>query len=394
MAKRKAPSGAGTIRKKTAKHNGKTYTYFEARYTDSYDPETGKQRQRSITGKTQKEVAEKLRSVTASIDAGTYIEPNKMTVGQWLDIWAGDYLCNVKEGTVYAYKAIIRLHIKPYFGTVRLSELTPHMVQRFYNELAASLSAKTVKNIHGVLHAALDQAVLNKYLLHNPTAACKLPKVIRKEMHILEDELIGAFVEAIQGERFEGVFYTALFTGMRKGEVLGLTWDCVDFVRGTVLVNKQLQRPREGDGTCKLAATKNGKSRRLTPARAVIAMLKQVKAKQLEWQLLHGPYFQNPMNLVFTNELGEYLNPNTVYNDYKKVVEKLGVPELRFHDLRHTYAVASIMAGDDMKTVQENLGHATASFTLDVYGHVTEQMKRDSADRIDRFIRQMSKRSS
>ena len=114
--------------------------------------------------------------------------------------------------------------------------------------------------------------------------------------------------------------------------------------------------------------------------------LYRVKKQQMGWQLQYGESFQNPMNLVFTHELGEYLNPNTVYNHFKEIVVKLGYPEVRFHDLRHSYAVAAFQAGDDVKTVQGNLGHATAAFTLDVYGHVTDQMKEDSANRMERFI--------
>ena len=178
----------------------------------------------------------------------------------------------------------------------------------------------------------------------------------------------------------------ALFTGMRKGEVMGLTWDVVDFARGTVLINKQLQRPRVGDGTCQLVSTKNGKSRKLKPAKEVMNALYRVKKQQMAWQLKNGESFQNSMNLVFTHELGGYLNPNTVYNHFKEIVKKIGEPGLRFHDMRHSYAVAALQIGDDVKTVQNNLGHATAAFTLDVYGHVTDQMKEESANRMERFI--------
>ena len=388
MAKsKKTANGQGSIRKKSIDYNGKTHTYYEARYTEGYDPGTGKQLQRSITGKTQKEVAAELRKITTSIDDGSYTAPNKITVGQWMEIWASDYLGEVKEGTAYAYKAVIRNHICPSLGATRLSALQPHMLQEFINQLSETRSPKTVKNIYGVLHSALNQAVLNKLIPCNPLEPCKPPKVQKPEMHFLDDEQIARFVEMIRGERFERIFYVTLFTGMRKGEVLGLTWDCVDFTRGTVLIDKQLQRPREGDGTCVLVPTKTDKPRKLMPAKSVMEALKRVKLQQTEWQLLHGELYQNSMNLVFTNELGGYLNPNTVYNDFKAIVTKMGVPELRFHDLRHSYAAISLMAGDDIKTLQVNLGHASTSFTLDVYGHVPDQMKQESADRMEQFIR-------
>jgi len=382
---RTAP-GAGNIRKKTITKNGKTYTYWEARYTSGYDPGTGKQIQRSISGSSKKDVAQKLREATANIDKGSYIDPCKMTIGEWLDIWAKEYLVGVKEATAYTYKASIKNHIKPAIGAIRMDVLNPHTIQSFYNSKVGVLCAKTIKNLHGILHAALKQAVLNGYIPTNPTDASIRPRIEKKEMHPMDEYMISDFLEAIRGTEYEYLFFVTLFTGMRKGEVLGLTWDAVDFSRGTILIDKQLQRPREGDGKCHLVTTKNSKARKLKPAREVMNTLYRVKKQQMGWQLQYGESFQNPMNLVFTHELGEYLNPNTVYNHFKEIVVKLGYPDVRFHDLRHSYAVAALQAGDDVKTVQGNLGHATAAFTLDVYGHVTDQMKEDSANRMERFI--------
>ena len=383
----RATAGSGSIRLRTFTKKGKDYTYWEARYTTGYDPGTGKQIQRTIYGKTKKEVAQKLRDVTTDIDHGVYLNPCKLTVGEWMDIWAKEYLVGVKEATAYAYKASIRKHIKPAMGAIKLDALNPHTIQSFYNSKIGTLSAKTIKNLHGILHAALKQAVLNGYIPSNPTDASIRPRIEKKEMHPMDEYMITDFLEAIRGEQFEYLFFVTLFTGMRKGEVLGLTWDAVDFTRGTVLIDKQLQRPREGDGKCILVTTKNGKARKLKPAKEVMNVLYRVKKQQATWQLKHGESFQNPMNLVFTNELGGYLNPNTVYNHFKEVVAQIGAPDIRFHDMRHSYAVAALQAGDDVKTVQGNLGHATAAFTLDVYGHVTDQMKEDSANRMERFIK-------
>ena len=177
---------------------------------------------------------------------------------------------------------------------------------------------------------------------------------------------------------------------MREGEVLGITWDAVDLTAGKITVNKQLQRERGGSGTYHLVSTKNSKGRNLTVAPSVISTLKRVRARQGLWKLQHSDCWDNPMNLVFTNELGGNLSAQTVYLHFKQIVTSIGCPEARFHDLRHSYAVAAIRAGDDIKTVQGNLGHATAAFTLDVYGHVTEQLKQDSADRMEQFIQAVS----
>lgn len=288
----KGAGGAGSIRKITTTKNGKTYTYWQARYTEGFDPGTGKQIQRSITGKTQKEVA---------------------------------------------------------------------------------------------------QAVLVGYLRYNPADACVLPRIERKKIKPFDDAQITAFLTAIQGSRFETLFILTLFTGMREGEVMGLTWDCIDFTTGIISVEKQMQLHQDkGSKGYELVSPKNGRCRTIAAAQTVLIRLQKQRHWQARQQLLLGSDWQNPEGLVFTNEFGTHLTKPTVYREYKRIVAAIGCPEARFHDLRHSYAVAALRAGDDVKTVQGNLGHATAAFTLDVYGHVTDQMKRESADRMERFIQSIS----
>ena len=389
---RKAAAGTGTIRKKTITRNDKEYTYWEARYTAGYDPGTGKQIQRSITGKTQKEVAQKLKAATAAIDAGTYTAPSRMTVGQWLDIWTSEYLGAVKPRTVDLYKGVVKSRIKPALGAVKLESLTPHTVQSFYNAISKpqkdkeGLAPKTIRNIHGILHKALQQAVSNGYIKTNPADSCILPRAIRKALKPLDEDMITAFLKAIQGHQFGDLFTVTLFTGMREGESLGLLWDCVDLTKGTITVDKQLQLIRGSGGQYQMVPTKNSKSRSITLASSVVKVLRDVKRKQLENRLRYGPLWEDS-GFVFTDELGHHLSASSVYKSFKKVMEQIGSPETRFHDLRHSYAVASIRSGNDIKTVQENLGHATAAFTLDVYGHVTEKMKQESAAQLDQFIK-------
>lgn len=391
----RSAAGSGTIRKKTVIRNGKEYTYWEARYTEGFDPGTGKQIQRSVTGKTQKEVAQKLKLATTSIDSGTYIAPSKLTVGEWLDIWQQDYLGGVKPRTADSYRTTVETHLKPAFGAIKLEALPTHEIQRFYNSLQKEqgdkppLSPKTIHNIHGVLHKALQQAVELGYIRTNPTTACKLPKVEKPEIQPLDAEAIEKLLNVIKGHIYEFVYIVTLFTGMREGEVLGLTWDSVDFEKGTIIINKQLQKERHGTGQYHLVSPKNGKGRWITPAPSVMNVLKVQRRRQLEWRMKAGPMWEDT-GLVFTNDLGHNLSAQTVYLHFKKLAAEAGYPNARFHDLRHSYAVAALQSGDDIKTVQENLGHHTAAFTLDVYGHVTEQMKQASADRMERFIKGVS----
>lgn len=388
---RKAAAGTGTIRKKTIIRGGKEYTYWEARYTTGYDPGTGKQIQRSISGKAQKEVAKKLKETTAAIDAGTYTAPSKMTIGEWLDIWTAEYLGGVKPRTVDLYKGVVKSRLKPGIGALRLEVLTPHAVQSYYNGLSKEgLAPKTVKNIHGILHKALQQAVSNSYIRTNPADSCILPRAVRKELKPMDEDMITAFLKIVKGHQYEELFKVTLFTGMREGEVLGLMWDCVDLTKGTVTIDKQLQMIRGSKGQYQIVPTKNSKGRTISIAPFVVDTLRRVKHQQLENRLRYGESWEDS-GFVFTNELGYHLSASTVYKSFKKVMQDIGSPETRFHDLRHSYAVASIRSGDDIKTVQENLGHATAAFTLDVYGHVTEKMKKDSAARMEQFIKAVNK---
>ena len=393
---KKSAAGSGTLRKKeVTSTSGKKHTYWEGRVTVGYDPGTGRQIQRSVTGKTQKETLAKMQELTSTVDQGTYIPPSNLTVGEWLDIWQREYLIGVKPRTVDSYQSTIKGHLKPSLGAIKLDSLAPHTIQAFYNSLSRPqkgkepLSAKTVKNIHGVLHKALQQAVANGYTRTNPTSACVLPRIVKKEIMPMDEPQISAFLQAIKGHRYEALFSTALFSGAREGEILGLQWPQVDLSKGTITIKHQLQKVRGSNGEYTLVPTKNSKSRTITVAPYVVAVLRGVKRRQLENKMLHGVCWEDS-GFVFTDELGRHLKHQTVYLDFKEIMKEIGCPDIRFHDLRHSYAVVSIKAGDPIKTVQENLGHATAAFTLDVYGHVTDQMKKESASRMEQFIQSVT----
>ena len=383
--KTKGAKGGGTIRQRP---DGR----WEARYTLGIDPGTGKQIQKSVYGKTQKEVAQNLRQITAEIDAKTYVAPCKLSVAEWMAVWAQDYLVGIKASTAYLYKRTIELYIEPHLGHIRLDTLNAHTVQHFYNELAkpskpdaAPLSAKSIKNIHGVLHKALQQAVLLNYIRYNPTTACVLPKIVKKEIHPLTDQQTAQLLNLLKGSKYEIPLTVDLFTGLREGEMLGLIWDCVDFEKGTILVNKQLRRSQRKGGTYYFSPPKNNKSRTITPAPYVMKLLQAQKVQQARQRLMAGPAWEDS-GLVFTNEFGRYISYRAIFDSFKRIVKRIGLSDARIHDLRHTYAVNCIRAGDDIKTVQSNLGHATAAFTLDVYGHFTDDMRSVSAQRMEGFI--------
>ena len=382
MPRARNAHGSGSIRQR------KDGTW-EARYTLGRDPGTGKQIQKSVYGKTEGEVARKLRAITHEIDQGAYTDPAKMTFGAWLDIWHSEYLGGVKASTAAQYEYQLRVHVKPALGAVKLSVLTAPMIQKLYNSSVRSgLSSKSVRNMHGVLHKALDQAVALQYIRFNPCDACTLPRVERQEIKPIEGSKVREFLQAIKGTANEDLLFVDIFSGLRQAELLGLTWDCVDFDKGTITVSKQLRKTRihGGGGTYEFTALKNDKTRMISPAKAVFDVLRRVQLRQKENQLKSGGAWENPLNRVFTNALGGHLTSDTVYGNFKRIAKRIGIPSTRFHDLRHTFATLSLQNGDDIKTVSANLGHATVAFTLDVYGHVTEQMKKDSADRMQAFI--------
>lgn len=383
MAK-KGAKGSGTIRKKTVTRKGKEYVYWESRVTVGRDPGTGKQIQRSFTGKTQKEVREKLQAAAVEVNQGTYTAPQRMTVGEWLDIWQRDYLGGVKPATVTVYTGNIKNHIKPALGAVRLDQLHPHAVQGFVNGL--ELSPASVRLAYKVLHMALEKAVDLGYIAQNPAARCQLPRLEQKEIHPLDDQQVASLLSAAKGGPLEHLLTVALFTGLRMSELLGLTWDAVDFNRSAINVNKQLARPEHWESGM-FISPKSSKGRMITVALSAMAALKHQRARQAEMQLRAGSLWANHYSLVFTTELGKPLNQHTLDSKFRAIATAAGLKGVRFHDTRHTYAVNAIRAGDDIKTIQENLGHATAAFTLDRYGHFTERMKQDSAARMENFIK-------
>ena len=395
MARKKNAQGAGTIRKRS---DGR----WEARFTKGFDPITGKQIQKSIYGKTQKEVREKLAQVTVELDEGTYTDPCQMTLAAWLEIWMTEYMGDKKWSTIKSYKAQVRTHILPALGHYTLSQLNPHIIQAFDNALlrggknAEPLTPKSVRNVHGVLRKCLSVAVQLEYIRRNPAEAVILPRVEKKAVKPLTDEQVSKLVVSAGNDGFGTLFKVVVFTGLRLGEALGLTWDCVDFSKQRLTIDKQLQKRPLSEGGFVFASLKNDKVRVIAPAPYVMTLLREWQKKQTEDRLLAGCEWTGWKNekerksaLVFTNALGGHLHPQTVYSHFKKLAASVGAPEARVHDLRHTFAVLSLQNGDDVKTVQGNMGHATAAFTLDVYGHVSERMKEDSANRMQRYIDDM-----
>lgn len=386
-------AGQGSIRQRS---DGR----WEGMYTVGYDPGTGKQIRKSIYGRNQQEVRRKLAKITVEIDNGTFLEPSELTFGEWLDTWVQNYCLNVKPRTRQLYQSSIEVRIKPNLGAVKLKKLTAPMIQRFYNDLFKGklrgkrgksprtscrkhLSPKSIKNIHGIIHRALSVAVRVGAIPQNPSEAIELPRIERPDIKPLPEEYFSVFLHALEGDRYEIPITVDIFTGARQGELLGLPWSSVDFEHGTITIKQQLQK--QPDGSHKLVPTKNDKPRIITPAPFVFDLLRKQHAKQAEWKLRSGKFWNNSNNLVFTNELGGHLTASNIYRHFKKTAKAIGLPKMRFHDLRHTYAVYSLESGADVKSVQTSMGHYSAAFTLDTYAYSTKQMQKQNAEKMQVF---------
>ena len=344
---------------------------------------------RFVYGKSSQEVRKKIAALALKVDLGLYIDESDMLLRDWLTQWIEAYI-NVKDSTLTRYMIDVEQHISPALGDIPLCDLRTTHIQLFYNHLLKSgMSAKSLKNLHGVLHEALERAVLIDLIPKNASNACVLPKVKQAEMHPLKEEDVPRFLDAIRDDIFCDVYYVALFTGMRQGEILGLTWDNVSFDQQTILISHQLQRVRK-NREYHFTDLKNGRARIIQPPPEVMTVLKKIQNTQKSLKELPDKNWRNEFNLVFVNKKGQHLSCMTIYHHFKNIVDSIGRPEMRFHDLRHSYAVISLQTGACVKCLSASLGHATTAFTLDRYGHTTDRMRQDAADRMSAYIQSLS----
>lgn len=383
----RAAAGSGSIRQRS---DGR----WEARITVGADPGTGKVIRRSIYGNTQTEVRKQMNAIIREIDNGTYQAPNKITVSQWMEEWVTDFCANrVKPTTLAAYRAVIKNHINPAIGAIEIQAIRGTHIQRIYNTMTSNgLTGKTVKNAGAVLHKAFSVALKQGLIAANPCDAAELPKVVQKPIKPLTDGEIPLFLNAIDGHPFRNGYALCLFAGLREGECLGLSWDNVDFENRRITVCQQLQKSKTESGRYYIAnSTKNGKTRVIAPPDITFDYLRDEYRQQAERKLKAGKAWNNPHNLCFTTETGRYILPEIFRRSFKKIVAGIGRPDARVHDLRHTCATVAIAAGSDIKSVQDLMGHATASFTLNVYAHTSERMKEDTASRVQGYYESLKK---
>ncbi len=394
MARRK---GIPSIRQRKDR-NGKKLDVWEAMITLGRDPGTGKVKRLPVYGKTQQECRDKLIETMQSIKTQTFIEPHKTTVESWLDTWLKEYKKdNIRPTTYSSYENIIRVHIKPNIGKAYLKELRPEQIQRFYNERRTSgLSARTIRNIHVVLHEALEQAMRNNLIIRNVSEATTLPKQEKKEMRVLTTEEQDKFLKILSENKSGIIFKLDLASGMRRGELLGLRWKDVDLKEGVLRVNQSLSRTKvnfdkestENKTAIMIQKPKTKKGERSIPLfSSIISDLKEHKmAEKAKFQTLGWDdikikqYFKD--GFVFTNELGGHIEPRNLTRKFYALVKAAGIPKANLHALRHSLATRLLEMNVSPKVVQEILGHSTITLTLDTYSHVMPELKRDAVDKL------------
>lgn len=355
-------------------------------YRGAYAGPDGKRRY--VSGRTKEEARKALREARANANAGLVFDAGKLALSEYLDRWLTDSVRDtVRQRTYERYESLVRVHIKPTIGRVQLKALTPAHVRALYREkLDSGLSPRTVNYIHVTLHKALSQAVGDGLVQRN-AAQVKAPRPEKPEIKPLSPEqarkLIAAAYEA--EDRYAALYVLALHTGLRKGELLGLRWEDLDLeaTTPTLQVRRTLSETRTGP---KFELPKSGKGRSIKLSRKAAEALRSHRAKQAEDKLRLGSLWEDN-GLVFPAATGTTTRgTNLLGRHFKPLLKEAGLPAARLHDLRHTCATILLMAGKHPKYVQELLGHANISITLDTYSHVIEGMDGGLGDAMDEAL--------
>jgi integrase len=360
------------------------------------DLSTGKYKQQWLSVKGNKKDAEKrLAEVLHQLDSGTFMKPGKATLGDYLEQWLSDYCYpNLRRKTFYGYRDIVQNRLAPSLGSTKLTEVKPESIQKLYARWLENgrvdgeggLSPRTVQRYHQCLHRALKTAVEWGLLQRNPADAVRPPKVQSKDMQVLDEDGIRATLDAASSTPYYPLFYLALTTGMRRSELLALRWCDVELNLGQVSVKRTLQQLR--DGTMVFYAPKTAKgSRTVALPPSACLMLGNHKARQEEACTIFGVR-PDETNLIFCHEVdGSPLHPDAVTKAWIRLARRTGFSNIRFHDLRHTHASIMLKHGIHPKIVQERLGHASISITLDTYSHVAPGLQAAAAAKFDEGLR-------
>jgi integrase len=339
---------------------------------------------------TKKQAEIVLAEVLQKLRTQDFIQPEKVSLGEYLRYWLENYARqSVRQTTMDNYTSLIDKHIIPELGHIQIAKLSPMHLQEFYNKKLqygradgkpGGLAPKTVRELHSLIHKALDQALKWQAVTKNVARAVSPPRKEKKEIkHWTKDE-VKEFLNSIENERLFALYHLALNTGMRRGELLGLRWVDMRLNDGYVAVRQNLVKTNSG---ILMQEPKTSNSRRnISISSNTVAALKAHKKQQLQEKLAHGPDYKDN-GLVFCRLNGLPLYPDGVSDQFNRLVAKAGVKSITFHDLRHTHATLLLVAGIHPKVVSERLGHYSVALTLDLYSHVIPGLDQEAARKLD-----------
>ncbi len=322
----------------------------------------------------------RLRELLSEIDRNTYTAPSHMTLAQLLDQWLDGYCrtkCSMRTQDSYEY--LVRCHLVPAMGHIKLDELQPRIIQNYYGKACENVSNRTVLHTHRVLSQALKWAVRQGYAGKNPAELTDPPTPLYRNMTTLSSAEVSLLLEHAQGNDYYPVIYTAISTGLRRNEILGLRWRDVDLLMASISVSQVLYK---GRGRIEFKEPKTEHSRRrvaMTPKLAIY--LREHKERQE--QSMRRPLTLD--DLVFSHPDGTPLDPSTVSHSFNKIVKAAGL-KVRFHDLRHSCASLMLREGIHPKIVSEMLGHSSVAITLDIYSHVTPGLQEAAAKSLNEVL--------
>ena len=334
---------------------------------------------------TQREGLDWLHSMRNQINAGLTLDGAQKTLSEFLEQWLGSIRVSVKVKTHSQYKQIVRMHITPTLGSIKLKDLRPDQIQALYNKkLDSGISARTLLLVHTVLRQSLKQALKWGTIGRNPTDAITRPKVIRAEMLTFTEDQARTFISLAETTRYGALFNLALHTGMRQGELLGLKWIDLDWVKRKLQVRRQIQRI-PGQGLSFVEPKSAAGRRAISLSKNMVERMRKHYNEQSTIRENAGIKWQEN-DLVFPTTLGTPMHPTSMYKDFKALLAKNDLPNIRFHDLRHTAATLMLQQGIHPKVVQERLGHADITLTLNTYSHVLPSMQEDAAEKLDELL--------